>query len=224
MTELLRSIFPNTESMLISVFWVITSMIASVLFNNQDLSNKKNNAWKSFLILFFAFSWAMTNTYYDSGVWYPGYVAFAIVVWVLFLLGDWIAYWSHQLKFSPGGLPGWVWFSVVRFSKTLQAKATVRAVASLRPTERKLHEAAVAEKNAKLLKALVESVPGAKIIVAPEPITAAFPNIKQLTVTPSYIINVVPETLLVTVQDPLIDSTPAVSPASEMSASPHTEP
>lgn len=219
MIEILRSIFPNTNMIVVSVLWVVTSMLASVLFNNQDLKNKRSNAWKSFLLLFFAFSWAMTNAYYASGQWYLGFILFALIVWVLFLVGDWIAFWSHQLKFSPGGLPGWIWFSVARLSKTLQAKATIRAIATLRPTERKLHEAAVMEKNEKMLKALAE-VTGAKIVVAPPAITSAFPDIERLVVTPSYIINAVPKSLTIDVQPETIPEAP---PSSELSAPTHIE-
>lgn len=212
MMELLRSIFPNTNMIFVSVFWVVTSMIASVLFNNQDLTNKKNNAWKSFLLLLFSNSWAMTSTYYSTGRWYPGFIVFALVVWTLFMLGDWMAYGSHQLKFSPGGLPGWIWFSVARSAKRLQARATVRAVATLRPTERLLHEAAVAEKNELLLKTLVE-VTGSKIIVAPPAITSAFPDIDRLVVTPSYVINAVPKsTNISTVTPPVQALTEIVEP------------
>lgn len=241
MIELLRSIFPNTSMLFISVLWVVISMIASTLFNNQDIANKKSNAWKSFLILFFAFSWAMTNTYYASGRWYPGFLLFALIVWVLFLIGDRLAYWSHQLKFSPGGFPGWVWFSVARYAKDLQTRATTRAYATLRPTERKLYEAAVSEKNENILKALVE-VTGTKIIVAPPSIADAVPGIDRLIITPSYVINAVPKSLLVetkkeiftpeitTVENTESETTesgtliPAVSPSSEMSVPPHTEP
>lgn len=200
MIDLLHKMFPNAGMVAFSLAWVAIAMVASLLFNGQDMANKRNNAWKSFLLLSFAGSWATLAGYVANGRWNIALTVFLGICWVLYLTGDWIALGIHTLVHSPGGGQGVVWFAVAKHSKAMQEKATTRAIASLRPTELKLYQAELAEKNAAMLAALVDTVPGAKVIVAPPPITSAFPHIKQLVVTPTYLVSVVPEALVVTVK------------------------
>lgn len=197
--QLLRDIFPNIGVVLFSLSWIAISMIASTLFNNQDIENKKLNALKSFLLISFAMSWSTVATYNTTGKWEPSGAVFGVIVWVFFLIGDWLAYWGHQLRFSPGGLQGWIWFGIASRAKELQATASRRAVASLRPTERKLHEARVAEQHAAALTALVGVVPGAKVIVAPPPLAALLSDVSRLAITPVVMVSKVPEATIVAV-------------------------
>jgi hypothetical protein len=209
--QLLRDIFPNIGVVLFSLSWIAVSMIASTLFNNQDLENKKLNALKSFLLIAFAMSWATVATYNTTGEWTPAFAVFGIIVWVFYLIGDWLAYWGHQLRFSPGGLQGWIWFGIAKRAKELQATANRRAVASLRPTERKLYDAQVAEQHAAALASLVDVVPGAKVIVTPPPLAALLGGVKKMAITPAVMISQVPEATIVAIAGTMPgDATPIV--------------
>lgn len=207
--DVLHKMFPNLGMVLFSLGWVAVAMIASLLFNGQDIETKRNNAWKSFLLMSFVGSYSLLAGYYATSKWSFTLSIFLAICWLLYMIGDWIAFGIHVMRHTAGGTQGAVWFTVARFSKSVQARATTRAIASLRPTERKLYEAEMAEKNAALLAALVDTVPGAKVIVAPPPITSAFPNIKQLIVTPTYLVSVVPEALVVSVKS---EATPTPAP------------
>lgn len=197
--QLLRDIFPNIGVVLFSLAWVAVSMIASTLFNNQDIENKKLNVLKSFLLIAFTVSWSVLATYTATGEWSITFPVFGFIVWVFFLTGDWLAYWGHQLRFSPGGLQGWIWFGIASRAKELQATASRRGVASLRPSERRLYELKVAEQHAAALASLVDVVPGARVIVTPPPLATLLNNVSKIALTPAMMVSAVPEATIVAI-------------------------
>lgn len=195
--EFFSKLFPTWQVVLMTLGWVGVSAMVSSLFNNQELANKKLNALKTFLYTLFIGSWAIVAGYYVTGEVSFVFFYFLLVVWVLFLVGDWIAYLIHKMHSSPGGTQGWFWFTLAKLHKNWQQKAMDRGLKSLRPTERALYEKEKAEHSAALLKELVENVPDARVIVAPPLITAAFPAVKQLAITPVMLVSTLPETPLI---------------------------
>lgn len=177
--------------------WVGVSAMVSSLFNNQELINKKLNVLKTFLYTLFIGSWSIVAEYYVEGTVSFVFFYFLLIVWILFLAGDWIAFLIHNMHASPGGTQGWFWFSLAKAHKNWQQKAMDHGLRSLRPTERALYEKEQAERSAALLTALVENVPDARVIVAPPLITAAFPAVKQLTITPVMLVSTLPETPII---------------------------
>lgn len=203
MITILHQIFPNRGVVFFALGWIAVSMLASTLFNNQDIHNKRLNMLKSFLYTCFMISWALVAGYSASGRFSLAFPVFGAIVWVFYLIGDWTAYLMHQLRFSPGGLQGFIWFGLANNAKRFQARAATRALTSLRPTERKLYEAEMAEKRAALVKQLVDNVPDAKVIAIPPPLATVLPGVDKVALTPAILVSVLPESpILVTPPDP----------------------
>lgn len=103
-------VFPTWGAVGVWFFWLIGFFVYSFVANGQTRANKLGNARKVGLVIL-ALVLAVETSQLIHGdtdrLWHSP--STGLLVWLLFEVGDWLAYALHMWKKFPGGLQGWFW-------------------------------------------------------------------------------------------------------------------
>lgn len=124
------------------------SVIASTLFNGQELRNKQLNTAKFLVFGVFIATWAEMLLYNAGRPFSVVIIVFIGSGTAITILGDWIGFGINRWVHAPGGARGMFWRWLARCFNGSASWAGQHALHSLRPTERRLYELAKTHKEA----------------------------------------------------------------------------
>lgn len=140
-------LIPNWGMLGMSLAWVAAAFLASTFMNHQTAENKKLNALKTLGLVALLVSWTYAASYYAGSPITIRAALLGFSGWLLFEIGDLLAFLVFILKLSPGGPAGWFWRKVAWTLTHMQAFAARKAEQALRTTERALIDRHIDEKN-----------------------------------------------------------------------------
>jgi hypothetical protein len=174
--ESLSTFFPNMWIISLAIGWVGASVLISLLFNGQEVYNKRMNAVKSVAAATFCATWGEALLLNSGRPFNMSLIVFLYSGSLMYIVGDFIGFAIDRSVHSPGGVRGifWRWCSL-----RLQSMASTcgaNALHALRPTERRMYDAVKQEKDRQIAEVVVK-VPMSMTITAdstiPEPNNAA---------------------------------------------------
>ena len=138
--DVLKFLFPNLWLFGFALSWVAASTFGSLISNHQDKRNKMLNTVKTLTMITFIISWLLLAGWVYNGRLSPNGAIIGYTGALLYIAGDWIAYFIDKTVRSPGGVRGAFWKWVLNHLDRFRARVVEEARQSLHPAERQLME------------------------------------------------------------------------------------
>lgn len=180
--QILQFLFPNWWLVCFALAWVAVSVIGSLLSNHQDRRNKLLNTVKTLTMVTFLISWTLLAGWVYNGRLSPTGAVIGYTGALLYIMGDWIAYFINKVVRSPGGVRGAFWKWMLDRIDGFRARVVEEARQSLHPAERQLMELERLERETIVISAASPIAIQAQ--QAPPPAPSPAPPTDQSAATP----------------------------------------